>query len=95
MATRTLSEKVADIKSTYEQYRELVTDSRLEEMMDQLTGDARQAQIASQGDVKAYMELVRASLSLGTLLNANYRAALTAATLTVSGSYRVLPTDEE
>lgn len=90
MATRTLSDKVADIKSTYAQFQELLTDPALRDGRDKMTNQQQQAQLraANVGDVQAYADLIQASLGLNRLVSANDRTALIAAVMANSGSTR-------
>lgn len=95
MATRTLTEKVADIKSTYEQFAELLTPPNMRSVMENMTGAQQQA-AAQQGDVQAYAALVQASLNLQRVIAANDRAALIAAAMVAgAGGTRVVPLEGE
>lgn len=94
MATRTLTEKVADIRTTYEQFAELLTPPNMRSVMENMTGAQQQA-AAQQGDVQAYAALVQASLNLQRVIAANDRAALIAATMAAgSGGTRVIPLED-
>ena len=94
MATRTLSEKVADIKTTYTQFQELLTDEALRALVDSANDAAAKA--IEAGDIRAYADMVQARLGAQRVVSANDRAALMAATLAAgSGGTRVLPAAEE
>lgn len=85
---RTLPEKVEDVKTTFAQFRELLTPEVMRSVLDNMTGAEQQAAAAS-GDVQAYAALVQAALNLQRLVFANDRAALMAAVLaTQSGVVR-------
>lgn len=85
---RTLPEKVQDVKTTYEQFRELLTTPNMRSVLENMTG-AQMAATAATGDVQAYAALVEASLRLNSLVSANDRAALMAAVMaTQSGVSR-------
>lgn len=87
MATqRTLPEKVQDIKTTYEQFKELLTGPETRDMLNALTGPEAQQMIASAGDVRAYAEVVRAGIDVSRLIAGNDRAALMAAVISNGGS---------
>lgn len=93
MAQRTLPEKVADTKSTYQQFAELLTPPETRGILGNMTGAMQQA-AAETGDVQAYSSLVQAALSLQRLVSANDRVALLAATMLQSGSpARLIPLD--
>lgn len=82
---RTLSEKTADIRSTFEQFKELVTPPVMRAVMENMVGAQQQA-AADAGDIQAYAALVQASLKLQTVIAANDRAALIAAVMANSGA---------
>jgi len=94
MAQRTLSEKVADTKTTYAQFQELLTTPNMRAVLENMTG-AQIAAAASSGDVQAYAALVEASLRLNSLVSANDRAALAAAVAIQSGVPRQLEPEGE
>lgn len=86
---RTLPEKVEDVKTTYYQFRELLTPEEMRRIHDSMTGAAQQQAAAEVGNVQAYADLIQASLSLRRVVSANDRAALIAAVLaTQSGVAR-------
>lgn len=95
MAQRTLPDKVRDIKSTYEQFRELLTTDDTRAMLDKMTGPEAQQQVANAGDVRAYAEVVRASIDVQRMIAGNDRAALLAAVMANGGSPARVITDEE
>lgn len=92
---RTLPEKVADTKSTYAQFSEILTPPETRGILGNMVGAMQQA-AAEAGDVQAYAALVQASLSLQRLVSANDRVALIAATMLQSGTpARLIPLDPE
>lgn len=94
-AQRTLPEKVADTKSTYQQFRELLTPPEQRDILANMTGAMQQA-AAEVGDVQAYASLVQASLSLLRVIARNDGIALLAATMLQSGTpARLVPLDTE
>lgn len=90
---RTLSEKVADVRSTYHQFAELLTAPAVREVLDKMNGEGQRA--AAAGDPTAYIAAVQASLSLQRSVWANDRAALMAAVIANGGSTRVVPMEGE
>ena len=85
---RTLPEKVQDVKTTYSQFRELLTPPVMRELHDQMTDAQKQAAI-SNGDVQVYVNLVQAGLALNRIVSGNDRTALMAAVMaTQSGVSR-------
>lgn len=92
---RTLSEKVADIKTTQAQFAEVLTAPAMREMMDRMTNSEAQQAVAASGDVNAVVALVRASIDLQRLISANDRAALIAATMVAgAGGTRLYPLED-
>lgn len=90
---RTLPEKVQDTKSTYAQFREMLTPPEMRGVLENMVG-AMQQSAADTGDVQAYAALVTASLNLQRLVSANDRVALLAATMLQSGTpARLVPID--
>jgi hypothetical protein len=85
---RTLSEKVIDIKTTYEQFAEMLTPPIKRQVLWDMT-NAQQQSAAEAGDVQAYAALVNASLQLDRVIAANDRAALIAAVMANSGATRI------
>lgn len=84
---RTLPERVADVKTTFAQFSELLTTQDMRELREQW--QSAQASAAQSGNGQLYAELVAATLSLQRIVAANDRAALIAAVLaTQSGVAR-------
>ena len=94
---RTLPEKVQDIKSTYQQFKELITTPEERKMLADMTGSAAQAVVAGLSGMNpdAYVALVQASLGLHRVLAANDRAALLAAVMANGGSPARIQLEEE
>lgn len=96
MAQRTLPEKVADIKTTYHQFAEWLTTPDARAQVEALTGPEAREAVATAGDVRAYAEVVRASIDVQRMIAANDRAALMAAVMANGGSpARVVADDTE
>ena len=93
MATqRTLSEKTEDIKRTFEQFAETLTDPKMREQAVQWQAASESAALA--GDAGTYSALASAQVVLTKTIAANDRAALIAAVMANSGApARVLPGD--
>lgn len=87
---RSLPEKVQDVKTTYQQFAEMLTPPETRGILGNMTGAMQQA-AAETGDVQAYAALVTAALNLQRLVGANDRAALIAAVLTTSSVGRSIP----
>lgn len=85
---RTLSQKVGDVKTTYNQFAELLTAPEVRTILERMNGEGVQA--AAKGDPAAYVAAIQASLNLQRVVSANDRAALIAAVMAVSGT-RVVP----
>lgn len=84
---RSLPEKVRDIKSTYEQFAEMLTPPEKREVFRNMVG-AQAAAAAESGDPAAFAALVQASLNLDKVISANDRAALLAAVMANSNVAR-------
>jgi hypothetical protein len=92
---RSLPEKVQDIKSTYEQFKELLTTPEMLALMQGMTGPEAQQAVALTGDVKLLVQVVHASMDLQKVISANDRAALIAAVAAVTGTRPSLTEDPE
>lgn len=90
---RTLVDKVADVKSTYQQFAEMLTSPGVRETLDKMTNAGQQA--AAKGDPAAYVASVQASINLQRVVSANDRAALIAAVAAVAGTRPVYTEGEE
>ena len=84
MAQRTLVEKTADIRTTFEQFREWLTPPEVKAVFESAT--AMQQKAAEAGDIGSYTALVQAAATERRMMYENDRAALMAAVAANGGS---------
>lgn len=87
----TQADKVAAVKSTYEQFAEMLTAPAVREVLEKMNGEGQRA--AAAGDPAAYVAAIQASLNLQRVVSANDRAALIAAVMAVGSGGRIVPVE--